>query len=76
MSDFEQESPGYANNRRICDLLGSVDLQSDGGSAADNLVACYQLLVEHAVFPAAELALVDAWLGALSGANTTEAGLR
>jgi len=61
--DFRDEVPGYRDNTRIVALLERLAL-TDGAHHADNLRASYAALVAEGIFPADELALVDAWLEA------------
>lgn len=60
--DFTDEIPGYQNNRRIAEILTSLELDCDAAALAENLRSCYIALVAAAIFPENELDLVDAWL--------------
>ena len=62
MRDFEDEIPGYMNNARIAAAL--EDLQLTGGPAAmaDNLIRCYQALIDLGVVGEAETPLLKCWL--------------
>lgn len=59
--DFEDEVPGYLHNARIADILTGLTLAAGEHAVADNLLACYQELIRHDIFPAAEWPLVQAW---------------
>lgn len=60
LRDFAGEVDGYLHNDRIVRALAELSL--DGADPAADLRRCYECLVELEVVPAAELALVDAWL--------------
>ena len=63
MDDFQDELPGYRQNRRIGEELANLSLQAAGPEAmAESLLRCYEALVRIAVVGAAELPLVEAWL--------------
>lgn len=67
LKDFKDEVPGYLNNGRIREILSGVRLQRGTKATSENLLRCYEALVEHEIFPKAELALVKAWLQDLKG---------
>jgi hypothetical protein len=60
--DFEDEIPGYLNNRAICQTLSQLELKSGEAHTADNLRTCYAALVRGDWLPEAELELLEAWL--------------
>ena len=62
MKDFEDEVPGYLNNRRICDLLGNLPLKAGTQNLNANLHACYEELVSKGIFEVKEMELVEAWI--------------
>jgi hypothetical protein len=62
MRNFEDEISGYLNNTHIARWLDEAPLKSGPGAVAENLMACYELLVSKKVFPEKELQLVSAWL--------------
>ncbi|MDV6033272.1 MAG: DUF288 domain-containing protein [Phycisphaera sp. RhM] len=62
MRDFDDEIPGYQQNNRLAEVLESLQLQSGVDHVADNLLTCYQQLVEKGFFPEKELPLVKAWI--------------
>jgi hypothetical protein len=66
MRDFRDELPGYLNNRRIGELLESLNLRSGPDRIHDNLRICYEALVREAFLAREELAHLDAWLCDLS----------
>jgi hypothetical protein len=59
--DFEDEIPGYTKNRNIKNILTNCSLKSGEANVADNLMTCYQALVEANIFPIKELELVSRW---------------
>ena len=60
--DFEQEIPGYMQNRKICNILMDLPLKTGADFAASNLRSCYLALIDAEIFPHEELHLVDLWL--------------
>lgn len=61
MKDFEAEIPGYCGNQAFVDVLAAASLKSGPGHTIDNLVRCYERLIEAGFFPDKEMALVRAW---------------
>lgn len=61
MKDFTDELPGYTGNNRIAHVLTTLKLKSGYGNQLDNLISCYEALIEAGFFPANELELVRAW---------------
>jgi hypothetical protein len=66
MRDFRDEIPGYDKNREICEILAGLKLKKGEGAVSENLLICYEALVAKDIFPAKELDLVQAWMGALN----------
>jgi hypothetical protein len=62
MKDFEDEVPGYLQNRKIGSILENVVLRPGVGNMPSNLYACYEALVSKGIFESKELALVEAWI--------------
>lgn len=62
MRDFEDEVPGYLNNRRVADALERLPLASGLASIPKSMRQCYEALVSLGFMPPAELALLDCWL--------------
>jgi hypothetical protein len=62
MRDFEDEVPGYLNNKRIVDEISALNLKAGTANIADNLRICYEKLVGISVVGPEELPLLDAWL--------------
>jgi hypothetical protein len=59
--DFEQEVPGYLNNRKIAELLDRLPIRPGAGNIPDNMVVCYEALVGGGYVEKAELSLLRAW---------------
>lgn len=66
MKDFEDEVIGYLNNEKICDVLGSLNLQPGLENIPANMIVCYEQLVDLGVVGANEIELLKAWLYDLS----------
>ncbi len=62
LRDFEDEVPGYLQNHKIVQALGSLKLRSGLDGVSQNLHSCYKELVRIGVIPEKEMVLVDAWL--------------
>ncbi|HKQ76392.1 MAG TPA: STELLO glycosyltransferase family protein [Blastocatellia bacterium] len=67
LQDFRDETPGYANNLQIVDLLTEADLQPGPNSVSDNLIRCYELLIRNGYIAKDESPLLNAWLEDLDG---------
>jgi hypothetical protein len=65
MRDFEDEIPGYLNNRAIMAALAALPLTAGVEHLADNLRKCYEALVRNKWVGALELQLLEAWLADL-----------
>src|SRR5690606_7875325 len=61
MKDFQAEVPGYLINEKLTSILEGTKLLSGAGNALENLLRCYESLVEHKIFPQKEMDLVQAW---------------
>jgi hypothetical protein len=62
LRDFKDEVPGYLQNDAIVAVLSGLSLAAGRDAVADNLLRCYEALVESGVFPAEELPLVRDWV--------------
>jgi hypothetical protein len=69
MKDFQDEIPGYLRNETIAETLTSVRLKAGVAEIENNLLRCYEALVEAGVFPREEIALLEAWIDDLSGVS-------
>lgn len=62
MKDFSDEIPGYLKNKLICNELGKLSLKSGTVNINENLLICYEKLVQLEVVEDKELSLVQAWV--------------
>jgi hypothetical protein len=62
MKDFEDEIPGYSNNMRICKALQELQLKPGQENMYDNLISCYQELININVIGKEEMTLLNAWI--------------
>lgn len=62
LKDFEDEVPGYLHNRRLCELLEKLDLETKPKAISANLWRCYVALIAEGLFPKEELELLEAWI--------------
>jgi len=72
LRDFEQEIPGYLSNDSIRRLLEALNLSTKPEDAGENLRLCYEELIKAGFVPAAEMALVEAWLKDVSASVAVE----
>ena len=61
MHEFADVVVGYLNNRKIMELLLDVPMTGDPATMLDELVACYEKLIELGVVGAEERPLLKAW---------------
>ncbi|MCH8326549.1 MAG: DUF288 domain-containing protein [Bacteroidetes bacterium] len=66
MKDFEDEIQGYLNNLKICNELQALELIPGQENIFDNLISCYQKLIEIKVIGEEEMKLLTAWINDLS----------
>ncbi|MFY9307783.1 MAG: STELLO glycosyltransferase family protein [Bacteroidia bacterium] len=66
MKDFEDEIPGYSNNFRICKELQELQLKKGKENINDNLITCYQKLIDINVIGKDEMTLLKAWINDIS----------
>lgn len=62
MRDFADEVPGYLHNAEIVRQLAGLHLRPGKAALAENLRACYSMLVEKNWIGSQELPLLDSWL--------------
>ncbi len=62
MKDFEDEIPGYSNNFNICKELQSLHLKPGQTNIYENLITCYQKLIDINVIGKEEMVLLQAWI--------------
>jgi hypothetical protein len=63
LRDFQDEVAGYLNNAKIGAALQGMTM---GTGIADNLVACYRMLIDMGLVEQEELNLVECWLHDIS----------
>ena len=68
LRDFQDEIPGYLGNQRLIESLERTPLRPGQGNVGDNLVRCYETLVDGGFVDRRELPLVRAWLSDLGAA--------
>jgi hypothetical protein len=66
LKDFEDEVPGYVNNAKIVSTLAHLPLKLGAEHIFENLLDCYQTLVEMSVIDKQEIGLVKAWINDLA----------
>ncbi len=68
LQDFKDEVPGYLHNDMIFKELGKLKLERARGHLVDNMLACYQKLIDLELIGSQEMPLLKAWfddLGAI-----------
>lgn len=65
MRDFSDEIPGYLNNKKIADTLAALSLKSGAAAIGDNLLKCYESMINLQLVGQQEFPLVEAWLSDL-----------
>jgi hypothetical protein len=61
LKDFEDEIPGYLNNHKIAAALMELDLKAGKEHIYDNLIRCYEVMINNHWVEKEEMALVSAW---------------
>jgi hypothetical protein len=61
MNDFSLEVPGYLNNLKISQELENLQLQKGTEHMADNLIKCYERMVQLNLIEEKELELISLW---------------
>ena len=69
MRDFRDEVPGYLHNSAICEALAGLRLAPGVERLGENLLACYERLVEMSLVGQEELPLLATWLEDLAAAR-------
>lgn len=62
LKDFEDEISGYLNNDKIVQILSDLKLKSGVEYVCENLLACYQAIVDNGILPEIEIESVKAWI--------------
>ncbi len=66
MGDFKDEISGYMNNLNICKELESLNLKGGVEYIFDNMVTCYEKLIDMRVVGSGEMILLNAWINDLN----------
>jgi hypothetical protein len=74
MRDFQDEIPGYLNNRAMAEELDKLDLRPGLEHIADNLLVCYEMLIRREWVGAQELPLLNGWIADLKQLGALKAG--
>lgn len=62
MKDFELEIDGYLQNERLCAALAECSLKAGVKNIPENLLVCYEALVNLSLIDPQELNLLQSWL--------------
>jgi hypothetical protein len=62
MADFRDEIPGYLQNSNIASILTNTRLTPGVENISENLLLCYEALVNAEIVGTGEMALLSAWL--------------
>lgn len=62
LKDFEDEVPGYLKNGLIVEILSELKLKAGEEFVCENLLTCYQSLVEENILKEKEITSVNAWV--------------
>jgi len=64
--DFKLEIDLYLHNATLCEHLNNLDLKSGIYYLEQNMLSCYQKMIELALIQKKELQLLDAWFSDIS----------
>lgn len=62
MKDFEDEISGYVNNLKIVETLNALNLKNGVENIPENLIACYEKMIDLQLVDKKEMVLIEAWL--------------
>ncbi len=62
LNDFKDEIPGYLHNNTIFHELQNLKLKKGINHIPDNLISCYQKLIDIGLIESEEMNLLKAWL--------------
>ena len=62
LADFEDEVPGYLHNDRIVEILTGLRLKGGKENMCENLLTCYQVIVDENILPEMEMRSVKSWI--------------
>lgn len=66
ISNFEDEIPGYLNNAAICNALSELDIKTGSNYCFDNLLKCYEKLIDINMVGKDEMPLLVSWISDVS----------
>lgn len=69
LRDFQDEVPGYLNNARIATALNALPITPGKDRLGENLLRCYEKLVQMTLVDAQELELLADWLNDVKAAT-------
>jgi len=70
MNDFADEIPGFLHNEKICSELEKLSIKKGIDNLDDNLLICYEKLIEIGLIDQKELKLMTTWLSDLEKVKT------
>jgi hypothetical protein len=73
MRDFNDEIPGYLNNKKILQCLMDIDLYEGSSKIGENMILCYKQLINEGFLLPDELIMLEAWLTDIDNLNNTQA---
>lgn len=62
MKDFQDEIPGYKNNKQITESLKLLELKKGIENIPENMKICYQKLIDMELIGKEEMGLLENWL--------------
>ncbi|MFA5833109.1 MAG: STELLO glycosyltransferase family protein [Bacteroidota bacterium] len=62
IKDFQDEISGYLNDKKIISILTDLNLKNGKENIQENLLCCYNALVENNILKDEELPILNAWL--------------
>lgn len=71
LKDFEDEIPGYLHNPTIVEILSDLTLKEGEGFICENMLSCYEALVENNILHQREILSVKQWIKDYEDATTT-----
>lgn len=62
LADFKDEIPGYLNNDLIVETLSALKLKQGEEHTCENMLTCYQAIVDKGILPEMEIRSLKAWI--------------
>ena len=69
IKDFEDEIPGYLQNRTIAERLNALKLKPGRDHLCENLIRCYEELIHSTMVGPGEIRLLEAWADDVSAVD-------